>query len=49
MINIILHGCNGRMGQAVASAAAADPTVRIVAGVDKFPDAKIITFLYTIH
>jgi len=40
MINIILHGCNGRMGQAVASAAAADPTVRIVAGVDKFPDAK---------
>lgn len=40
MINIILNGCNGRMGQVVARMAAADPDVTIVAGVDKFPDAK---------
>lgn len=39
MINIILNGCNGRMGQVVAKTAASDPEVAIVAGVDKFPDA----------
>ncbi len=40
MIRIIIHGCNGKMGQAVASAAAADPDIQVVAGIDKFPDSK---------
>ena len=40
MINVIIHGCNGRMGQAVAAAAAADPTIQVAAGVDKFPDKE---------
>lgn len=34
MIDIILHGSSGRMGQVVASVAASDPEVRIVAGID---------------
>jgi len=40
MIRIIIHGCNGRMGQAVAAAAASDPTIHVVAGIDKFSDKK---------
>jgi len=40
MINVIIHGCNGKMGQAVASAAAADPDMQVVAGIDKFPESK---------
>lgn len=40
MIRIIIHGCNGKMGQAVASIAAADPDIQVVAGVDKFPESK---------
>jgi len=39
-IRIIIHGCNGRMGQAVAAAAAAHPGIQIVAGIDKFPESK---------
>ena len=34
MINIILSGCNGRMGQVITGLAAEDPDVRICAGVD---------------
>lgn len=40
MINLIIHGCNGKMGQVVAKMAAADPDIHIVAGIDKFPDTK---------
>lgn len=34
MINIILHGCNGKMGHVVASIAKNDPICQIVAGID---------------
>lgn len=34
MVNIMLSGCGGRMGQAIVRAAADSETVRIVAGVD---------------
>lgn len=34
MTDIILHGCNGRMGQTVVKFAAEDPDIRIVAGAD---------------
>ncbi|HHY83141.1 MAG TPA: 4-hydroxy-tetrahydrodipicolinate reductase [Clostridiales bacterium] len=40
MIKMILHGCNGRMGQVVAAAAAADPEIEIAAGVDRYPGIK---------
>ena len=37
MVRILINGCNGRMGQALAQAAAAQPqTFEIVAGVDRF-------------
>ncbi len=39
-IRIIIHGCNGKMGQAVASAAAAHPDIEVVAGIDKLPESK---------
>ena len=37
MIKLILHGCNGKMGRVIASAAAADKEIEIVAGVDRYP------------
>ena len=38
MIKIIMHGCNGRMGQMITGLTAADSDVEIVAGVDAFDD-----------
>lgn len=34
MTKVIMHGCNGKMGQMVTGIIAADPDVEIVAGVD---------------
>ena len=34
MIRMIMHGCNGRMGQMITKLAADDPEITIVAGVD---------------
>ena len=34
MIKVIMHGCNGRMGQMITGLAEKDPDVEIVAGVD---------------
>jgi 4-hydroxy-tetrahydrodipicolinate reductase len=34
MVRIVLHGCNGKMGQVVAQYAAATPDMEIVAGID---------------
>ena len=34
MVNIIMHGCNGRMGQIISGLVASDDNVKIVAGVD---------------
>ena len=36
MITVLLHGCNGRMGQIITETAAQDPQIRIGAGVDAF-------------
>lgn len=35
MTRVIMHGCNGKMGQVITSLAAADSEIEIVAGVDK--------------
>lgn len=40
MINVIMHGCNGRMGQMITSVVNDDDNVKIVAGVDKFGGQK---------
>ena len=34
MTRVIMHGCNGRMGQMITGIVANDPDVDIVAGVD---------------
>lgn len=36
MTKIIMHGCNGRMGQMITNIVAEDPQVEIVAGVDTY-------------
>ncbi|WP_138303507.1 MULTISPECIES: 4-hydroxy-tetrahydrodipicolinate reductase [Eubacteriales] len=34
MVKVIMHGCNGKMGQVITRMAASDPELKIVAGVD---------------
>ena len=34
MTRVIMHGCNGKMGQMITSIIAEDPEVEIVAGID---------------
>lgn len=38
MTRIIMHGCNGKMGQVISKIAAEDEQVQLVAGVDAFDD-----------
>lgn len=38
MINVVMHGCNGRMGQVISGIVAADENLNMLAGVDKFDD-----------
>ena len=39
-VNVIMHGCNGRMGQIISGLIAADEEIEIVAGVDAFDEGK---------
>lgn len=53
MIKIIMHGCNGKMGQVISSIASNDPNTKMVAGIDPnininnpypvFPSANLCT------
>lgn len=43
MIKVIMHGCNGKMGQVISGIVAADPDVEMVAGIDKV-DNKTNTY-----
>jgi len=38
MVKIIMHGCNGRVGQFITSLVKEDPDMEIVAGIDKYDD-----------
>lgn len=38
MVRIIMHGCNGKMGQVITGLVAKDDEVQIVAGIDPFDD-----------
>ena len=40
MTNVIMHGCNGKMGRMIAGLVADDPEITIVAGVDAFDEGK---------
>ena len=38
MVKIIMHGCNGKMGQVISGLIAADPDMELVAGIDARDD-----------
>ena len=38
MINVVMNGCNGRMGQVISGIVAADDSLNMLAGIDKFDD-----------
>ncbi len=40
MIKILMHGCNGRMGQVISSLLAADPETVLAAGVDVLDNGR---------
>lgn len=40
MTKVIMHGCNGKMGQTITGLIAADEEIEIVAGVDAFDDGR---------
>lgn len=40
MTKVIMHGCNGKMGQVITGIIAEDPEVEIVAGVDAYDNIK---------
>ena len=40
MVRVIMHGCNGKMGQTISGLIAADEEVEIVAGVDAYDEGK---------
>lgn len=40
MVKVIMHGCNGKMGQVITRMIEADPEAQIVAGVDMRPEKK---------
>ena len=40
MTRVIMHGCNGRMGQMISGLCTADPEIEIVAGVDTYTEQK---------
>lgn len=40
MIKVIMHGCNGKMGQTITGLIAADDEIEIVAGVDAYDEGK---------
>lgn len=40
MVKAIMHGCNGKMGQVISRIVKEDPSIEIVAGIDKYLGVK---------
>lgn len=40
MVRVIMHGCNGKMGQTISGLIAADDGIEIAAGVDAYDDGR---------
>ncbi len=40
MIKVIMHGCNGKMGQMISGLIAADGEIELVAGIDAYDEGK---------
>ena len=43
MTKVIMHGCNGKMGQVITGLIAQDEDVKIVAGIDTYDEKSITT------
>lgn len=42
MTKVIMHGCNGKMGQTITEMCKDDPEIEIVAGIDRMTGSKMI-------
>ena len=40
MTKVIMHGCNGKMGQPITAMCKDDPEIEIVAGIDLYDGIK---------
>ena len=40
MTKVIMHGCNGKMGQMITGLCASDDAIEIVAGIDAFTEKE---------
>ena len=40
MVKVIMHGCNGKMGQMISGLIAADEEIELVAGIDAYDEGK---------
>lgn len=47
MVRVIMHGCNGKMGQTITSLIAADEEIEIVAGIDAVDDGRNVYPVFT--
>lgn len=47
MVKIIMHGCNGKMGQVISGLVEADPDVQMVAGIDAWDNGHNSYPVYT--
>ena len=46
MTKVIMHGCNGKMGQVISSLIAADGEIEIVAGIDARDEGKPVSGVF---
>ena len=49
MTKVIMHGCNGKMGQTITAMCKDDPEIEIVAGVDLYDGIKITLYFLISH
>ena len=49
MTKVIMHGCNGKMGQVITGLIAQDEDVKIVAGIDTYDEKKNDYYFITLH
>ena len=45
MVKILLSGCSGKMGNVIQNVISEFPSLKIVAGIDKFPKNLSLKFL----
>ena len=48
MVKMIMHGCNGKMGQVITKIVKEDANAEIVAGIDKYINASVVDVVYSV-